>query len=138
MTTIGSPEAVRAFVRDLMQAMLAGDLEEMRARLTDDVVWHVPPSSAPQFSSVVGIDTLLDFVRRAAGLYYEPGSLRMEPVLEAAEGDRCLVLTRIRARTRTGRDYENLYAFGFRLREGRAYEIWELLDTAHFRSQTAS
>jgi ketosteroid isomerase-like protein len=138
MKTAGNPEAIRASVRQLMQSMLAGDLDGMRARLSQDVVWHVPPSSAPRYSSLEGIDTLLDFLRSAAGLYYEPGSLRMEPVLEAAEGDSCLVLTRIRARTRTGRDYENLYAFGFRLREGRVCEIWELLDTVHFRSQTAS
>lgn len=133
--TTGSPAAVRSVTARALQAMLAGDLAELRTLLTDDIVWHVPPSSAARIPPVRGIDSVLDFVRSAAGIYYEAGSLRLEPVLEAAEDDRCLVLARIRARTRQGRDYENLYAFGFRLRNGRVCELWELLDTVSFRGQ---
>lgn len=135
MPPTDDPAAKRMLVARVLQAMLSGSLADLRTMLTDDVVWHVPPSSAGRIPPVQGVDALLDFVRSAAGLYYEAGSLRLEPVLEAAEEDRCMVLARIRARTRQGRDYENLYAFGFRLRDERVCEVWELLDTVNFRRQ---
>lgn len=130
-----NPAANRALAARVLQALLTGRLADLRTMLTDDVVWHVPPSSAGRIPPVQGVESLLDFVSSAAGRYYEAGSLQLEPVLDAAEEDRCLVLARIRARTRQGRDYENLYAFGFRLRDERVCEVWELLDTVSFRSQ---
>lgn len=140
MTAGGSPAdekaaATREVVTRLLRAMFAGDYSTLRDLLCEDVVWHVPPSAAARVSDPIGADEVLEFMQRGAGLYYQPGSFAMEPLLEAAEADRCLVLARLRARTRQGSDYENLYAFGFRLREGRVCEVWELLDTAHFHEQ---
>ena len=61
-----------------------------------------------------------------------------EAVLQAVEGDRAVVIAQLHARTARGRPYSNRYAFGFRFREGRICEAWELLDSVHFQKQQAA
>ena len=47
-----------------------------------------------------------------------------------AEGDRVVVLCRGEVRTTSGKDYNNSYCFVFRMRDGKAIELREYMDTA--------
>ncbi len=48
-----------------------------------------------------------------------------------AEGDLAAAQFRQIARTSTGRDYDNLYTFFFRIRDGQIRELWENVDTGY-------
>ena len=47
-----------------------------------------------------------------------------------AERDRVVVLARGEVKTVRGEDYNNEYCFGFRMREGKIFEVHEYCDTA--------
>jgi ketosteroid isomerase-like protein len=125
----------RSTLERFFPAMFRDDREGLGGLLTEDVVWHVPPSGVERFGELRGAPAVLDFLCGAGGQFYEPGSFEMETELAAFEGDRALVLAWLRARTARGKPYGNRYAFAFRFRAGRICEVWELLDTAHFASQ---
>jgi ketosteroid isomerase-like protein len=125
----------RSILERFFPAMFADDREVLGGLVTDDVVWHVPPSGVERFGEPRGAPAVLDFLCGAGGQFYEPGSFEMKAELEAFEADRAVVVAWLRARTARGKPYGNRYAFAFRFRDGRICEVWELLDTAHFASQ---
>jgi ketosteroid isomerase-like protein len=116
-------------------AMFADDRETLRALITPDIEWHAPPFAEGDFGELRGSERILDFLCTGGDAYYEPGSFSMETEVQAVEGDRAVVICRLNARTVRGRPYGNRYAFGFRFREGRICEAWELLDSLCFRQQ---
>jgi ketosteroid isomerase-like protein len=59
------------------------------------------------------------------------GSQRVEIDHVSAEGELAAAQFRQIARTTAGRDYDNLYAFFFRVRDGQIHEFWENTDTAY-------
>jgi ketosteroid isomerase-like protein len=60
---------------------------------------------------------------------YEP--MKYERHHLVAEGDIVVSHHTMRTVTAAGDEYENEFAFIFRLEDGRIAEIWEHLDTAH-------
>ncbi|HPG26801.1 MAG: nuclear transport factor 2 family protein [Spirochaetaceae bacterium] len=119
-------------------AMFADDRETLAGLVTDDIEWHAPPFAAKGFGELRGRERILDFLCGAGDAYYQPGSFSLEKDVQAVEGDRAVVIAQLHARTARGRPYSNRYAFGFRFREGRICEAWELLDSVHFQKQQAA
>ncbi len=115
--------------------MFSDDRETLATLLTEDIVWHAPPFARERFGDPVGRQAVLDFLCGAGDEFYQPGSFSIERELEAFEGDRAIVMAILRATTARGEPYENRYAFGFRFREERIAEAWELLDSIHFERQ---
>ena len=116
-------------------AMFSKDRQTLRALFTDDIVWHLPPFAQAQFEEPKGSENVVGFLCDEGATFYEPGSFQLQPEVQAVEGDQAIVLGWMTARTANGNAYENRYAFGFRFREGRISDVWELLDTAHFAAQ---
>jgi len=119
-------------------AMFGDDREALHELLSEDIEWHAPPFAAKGFGELRGADRVLDFLCGAGDAFYEPGSFEMEVELQAVEGDRAVLIAWLRARTARGEPYSNRYAFGFRFREGRICEAWELLDSLRFQKQMAA
>lgn len=113
-----------------LEAMLAGDQAAMATMLAPDVVWHLPPFSKQP--PIHGRDGVLRFAREAQAAYYQPGTLRFEPALVVADANGAALLGTLLARTKHGKDYENLYTFGLRFDAGKVAEGWELVDSARF------
>jgi ketosteroid isomerase-like protein len=118
--------------------MFRDDRETLRELLAAEVEWHAPPFAAESFGELKGIDRVVDFLCGGADAFYQPGSFSMEVELQAVEEDRAIVISELRARTAHGKPYANRYAFGFRFRDGRISEVWELLDSAHFKKQMSA
>ena len=81
-----------------LPAMFASDREVV----TDDLVWHLPPWARARSEEPKGGDQVVDFLCGGAATYYEPGSFRFHPEVEAVEGDQAVVLGWLSARTAAG------------------------------------
>lgn len=129
------PPTPHALIERVFPAMFANDADALAELLHPDVEWHVPPFVGERFGSLAGREAVLGFLCSAGDEFYQPGSSSLAVDVQAVEGDRAVVLGRIRAITAKGAPYENRYAFGFRFEDGRIREVWELLDSLHFQTQ---
>src|SRR5262245_59671553 len=110
-------------------ALARADRAAMRALVTDDLVWVIPPSAPAPFAGVHrGGDTVVDLMLSAVDGVFAPGSQRTEVRAAAGDGDVLLAEARIRARAPHA-EYENWYCFVVVFREGRMAEIREHVDT---------
>jgi ketosteroid isomerase-like protein len=116
-------------------AMFGDDADTLSELLHPQVEWHVPPFVADRFGALEGRDTVVGFLCSAGGDFYQPGTSSLEIEVQAVEDDRAIVLGKIRAVLAKGGPYENRYAFAFRFADGRIREVFELLDSLHFRQQ---
>jgi ketosteroid isomerase-like protein len=128
-----SPPDDRANFERFLFDMIEGRHDGAASLLHEDVVWHLPPfAGAPPMQ---GRAAVTKFMRDAPDAYYQPGSMRIEPILWTLEGGRAACLATLRATTKKGKPYRNLYAFFARLEGGLLCEVWELMDTVHFQAQ---
>ena len=112
-------------VRDVWDAMNRGETEEMLGLASERLVFTVTRTT-PVSGVYNGRDAVRGHLQRFGGLV-EPGA-RMNVRELIAEGDRVVCLSSGEMRARTGRDYNNDYAFEFE--EGEIVRITEFLDTA--------
>ncbi|MEZ4289461.1 MAG: nuclear transport factor 2 family protein [Myxococcota bacterium] len=94
--------------------------------------------AAKGFGELRGRERILDFPAAPETPTTSRAPSSLEKDVQAVEGDRAVVIAQLHARTARGRPYSNRYAFGFRFREGRICEAWELLDSVHFQKQQAA
>ena len=100
--------------------------------LAEDVVWHTPPSTMPDFRGPhIGRAAVIALITEAGASLFVNGTQRIEPLTLVAEDDRVAVQFRMTARTLSGFDYDNQYAFFFRYSGGQITEIWENVDTGY-------
>ena len=119
-------------------AMFRDDRQALLEMSPEDVEWHAPPFAAKSFGELRGIDRVVGFLCEGGDAFYEPGSFEMEIELQAVEGESAIVIAQLQARTAHGSPHSNRYAFGFRFRDGRICEAWELLDSVSFQKQQAA
>jgi ketosteroid isomerase-like protein len=112
------------------------------AFLTDDAVWHLPPSIADQGFADQGFadqgfggatELRGDAARAifsAATDVYEPGG-SMDVLHVVAEADLVALHCQLHTRTKAGHDYHGSYHMLFRIEGDRIAETWEFLDTAY-------
>lgn len=122
-------ETNKAFVREIFDRLNAGDPSLWIERMSDDVVFTIIGTT--KFSGV--FHGKKDFLTRAMGAAQsevEPGSASLEIEDMIAEGDQVVMLAHGKARTRSGKDHNNTYAFVFRIRDNQLVEVKEFIDTA--------
>jgi ketosteroid isomerase-like protein len=119
-------------IRTFLGAMASRDRETLQQVLADDVVWHTPPSTMPDFRGPhIGRVAAIALVTEAGGSLFVDGTQRIEPLNLLAEDDQVAAQFRMTAQTLSGLTYDNQYAFFFRCSGGRIAEIWENVDTAY-------
>ena len=123
-----STEDTRATVERWLELAGSGDINGAMALFAEDAVWSNIGST--RFSGdFVGVQGILEgligplFAELEAGIASD-----LEAVI--ADGDRAVVLSRGKARTLTGKDYNNTYAQVFTVRDGRIVSVREYMDTA--------
>lgn len=113
-------------VREFWNDMNRGDLDAQLALCSDEVVFTVSGTTGAS-----GVNDGKPAVRRHLENFaslVEPGA-RMDVRELIAEGDVVLCLSDGTMQGRTGKDYNNSYAFVFRFRGGMIDGITEYLDT---------
>lgn len=118
----------REIFQSFLFDMIAGRHDQVSPVLAENVVWHLPPFAKQP--PMEGRDAVLKFLHEAPAAFYEPGTMRIEPIELAAEAGFASCLATLRATTKHGMPYENRYGFFARIDDGRLVEVWELLDSA--------
>jgi len=119
-------------VTRFLHAMASRDASILTEVLHPAVIWHVPPSTMPQFRGPhEGICQVVALVTGAGGALFVEGSQTLEILSLLVQGDEAAARFRMTARTRSGLDYDNLYAFFFRFEAARIVEVWENVDTGY-------
>ncbi|MDB5710735.1 MAG: hypothetical protein JWL96_2805 [Sphingomonas bacterium] len=73
--------------------------------------------------------TVAQLLQGMAGAFKEP--LRLEILDYTAEGDRVAVEARSTAKTLSGKSFNNVYHFLFKMRDGKIERLHEYMDTKH-------
>ena len=121
----------KAVVQGYLDALLAGDLEGIRACFAPDATWTIYgdlPIAGPWHGRDAIVD---DFLGEVAGTLFEPGSPSFEFPTLLAEGDTVALEWRVQARTTSGRAYENAYCGMFVIRDVRIQSVREYLDSGY-------
>ncbi|MEO1079119.1 MAG: nuclear transport factor 2 family protein [Pseudomonadota bacterium] len=123
-----STEDTRATVERWLELAGSGDLNGAMALFAEDAVWSNIGST--RFSGdFVGVQGIM---KELIGPLFAELEAGIASDLEAivADGDRAVVLSRGKARTLAGKDYNNTYAQVFTVRDGRIAGVREYMDTA--------
>lgn len=122
-----STESNKQIVLDAYAALNAGDAAGYFGRMTDDVL--VTYFGSHRFSRTFRgkADIMQNFVPPL--LERLDGSIKLHVINVVAEGDQVVVEARGEARTKDGRDYNNLYCILLKLKDGKIAEIREYMDT---------
>ncbi len=120
-----SETAVRAF----FDTLNTGNLEALRP-LLKTATWKPMVknlTSAPSYSGDAIID---DFLQPVRGIF-RPGDPKVSIDVLVADDQAVAAETKGTGKLADGRDYDNRYAWFFRVRDGRIIEIHEYLDSLY-------
>ena len=114
--------------RRLVEAF--GDCALMASLYTDDVVWRLNHSLAANIAGPhEGKDAVTGFNEAVFQKFYEARSVRVDIHDEIGDEASSVVRFDFHARSSRGHDYDVEYVLFAKTRQGRIYEVVELLDT---------
>jgi ketosteroid isomerase-like protein len=123
-----STEETRQLVTRWLELAGRGEVEAAMGLFAPEAVWSNIGST--RFSGdFVGLAEIGEKLLGPLFASLEDG-IRSEVEAVIADGDRAVVLSAGRARTRTGKDYNNTYAQVFTVRDGKIVSVREYMDTA--------
>ena len=107
-----------------------GDCDAMAAMYTDDVVWRLNHSLAPNIKGPhVGKEAVCGFNEAVFHKIYEPGSFSSTVHDELGDEASSVVRCDFHARSRRGHTYDVEYVLFVKTRDGLICDVVELLDT---------
>jgi uncharacterized protein len=126
-----------ATVRRIGRAVQSGDIAAASEVLAEDVVWHYfnprLPDLAGDYTGAIGLQSLFHDLARLSR-----GSFRVEPVSMEPVGDE-LVFTHVRVHlVLEERKIATDAVVVWRVREGRAVEVWDIPAAGANRPREAS
>jgi ketosteroid isomerase-like protein len=111
------------------EVLSAGDLEAVRDLLHDEVTWKPQIKDVPGAGVHRGKKGIVDdFLRPIRGLF-RPGDPKVIVDTIASKASLVIAEARGSGKIADGRDYENLYAWAFDLKEGKIFAIREYMDS---------
>jgi ketosteroid isomerase-like protein len=120
--------SARTPARRLVEAF--GDCEQMALMYTDDVLWRLNHSLAPNIAGPhVGKDAVTGFNQAVFGKFYEAGSVTVDIHDEVGDEASSVVRFDFHALSTRGHSYDVEYVLFTKTRAGQIYEVIELLDT---------
>jgi hypothetical protein len=124
---------IKAVVERYVAAVAAGDAQTARELFAPAATWTLAAGDLPIAGTWDGRDAIIDDFLGMAQSYYAPGSISIEVTGMIAEADQVVVQWTSRARTRSGRPYENGCVGVFTVREGQIQHVREYMDTLYAR-----
>jgi uncharacterized protein len=111
-------------IRRGYEAFGAGDMQTLAPLIASDARWHFPPTGILT-GEYAGRDAMLGYF---AQLHHESdGTVRAEPVVMAASGDRVFVQEHVSAQRR-GRTLDQTEVCVFTVKGGQVREVCEYLE----------
>lgn len=93
-----------------------------------DDVRYIVPGAMPVSGTYRGKEQIMTMW---LGFFERLESIRLHPLEMIAEGNTVVVRAQGEGRTKSGRDYNNLYVFFFRIEREKITEVLEFPDTAY-------
>lgn len=121
----------KELVRRLYAEVGRGNAQPFLDALADDMRWTLI-GSTKYSGTFEGKQAVLDRLLMPA-LGQLEGPLAIEPENFIAEGDLVVMQAKGKARTRSGKRYDNTYCYVFRIANGKIQEITEYCDTEVIR-----
>ena len=122
-----------AVVQRYAAAVAAGDAQTARELFAPTASWTLAAGDLPIAGTWEGRDSIIDEFLAAAQSYFTPGSINIEVTGIVAQDDRVVMQWTSRARTRTGRSYENGCIGVFTVADGQIQHVREYMDTLYAR-----
>ena len=126
-----SEAAVRAF----FETLNTGDLEALRP-LLKNVTWKPMVKNLTSAPSYTGDAIIDDFMQPVRGIF-RAGDPKVSIDTLVADDHHVAVQTHGTGKLVDGRDYDNRYAWFFKVRDGRIVEICEYLDSLYVAGLSA-
>ena len=115
-----------------------GNCEALAAMYTDDVVWRLSASLAPNIAGPhVGKDAVVAFNTAVFTKFYEPGSVVVNVLDELGDEESSVVRFDFHATSRRGHSYDVEYVLFVKSRTGKVCDVVELLETHASNDQHA-
>ncbi|MGA8707338.1 MAG: nuclear transport factor 2 family protein [Steroidobacteraceae bacterium] len=116
-------------VLHFFEVLSAGDLEAVRALLHEEVTWKPQIRDVPGAGIHRGKKGIVDdFLRPIRGMF-KLGDPKVIVDTLASKGNLVIAEARGVGSTADGRDYDNLYAWAFDLKDGKVFAIREYMDS---------
>jgi ketosteroid isomerase-like protein len=123
----------KTVLQTYVAALLAGDEDTIRSSFAEDAVWRIDAGDLPISGTYEGRDAIIGDFLATALANYDPDSIEIEVTAMVAEGDQVALQWTSRARTATGRPYENGCFALFEVRDGLIVSVREYMDTLYLR-----
>jgi uncharacterized protein (TIGR02246 family) len=130
---MSSQTETKAVVQRYVAAVAAGDAQTARDLFAPSASWTLAAGDLPIAGTWEGRDAIIDEFLATAQSFYAPGSIAIEVTGMVAEDDQVVVQWTSRARTRTGRSYENDCIGVFTVADGQIQHVREYMDTLYAR-----
>lgn len=125
--TTANEEQNLAVARQLLAHMLSGDKDQAISLINDNFELSVPVSAGGR--SFRGSEAFGKFVSGVAKMF--DGGAQFEEFRSVAVGDTVVLEGKAAGKTRSGKQYENLYVHWFELEDGRVSRWREHADTKY-------
>ena len=106
-------------------------MKMIREQFAEDATWTLHAGQLPISGVWTGRQVITDEFLAEAMAHYEPGSVSLEITGMIAERDQVVLEWTSRARTRTGRPYENGCIGVFTIDDGKIQHVREYMDTLY-------
>src|SRR5690242_10314087 len=125
----------KSVIQSYVAALEAGDEATVRSLFAEDASWTLAAGDLPISGTWQGRDAILGEFLATALAHYQPGSIQLEITGLTAEDDRVVLQWTSRARTVSGRPYENGCIGVFVVRDGLIRSVREYMDTLYARDR---
>jgi hypothetical protein len=116
-------------VMRFFEVLSAGNLEAVRDLLHEEATWKPQIRDVPGAGMHRGKKAIVDdFLRPIRGLF-KPGDPKVIVDTLASKGSLVIAEARGIGKIADGRNYENLYAWAFDIKDGKVYAIREYMDS---------
>lgn len=128
-----TPEEARNadLVQTFFAALSAGDLEQVRGMLHEQVTWTVMAGSIPGAGEKKGRRAVIDEFLAPVRSMFENGDPKVTAQCVIASGAMVAAEARGQGRMKNGKAYDNRYAWFIEIRDGKIFALREYLDSHH-------
>jgi len=124
-------KANEQLVRKFFKVLSTGNLERLRPMFHKNAVWKVMATGIPGAGQTVGRDNIIDkFLGPIRGQFI-PGDPKVK--IEALISDGPVVLAEAHGmgKLQNGKQYDNMYAFVLKVKDGQIIALREYMDSHH-------